>query len=286
MTLDGGGHPTRWLARSLAFGLAAVAVAGIAGRAEAQRRPRHEDAAPAVPAGPGLAGALAQLDSHDEDTIRGGIEALGLLGTPDVVEPLSARVRRGLPPELLELAVDTLVITGRVEAGPVLIVLVAHRRPEIRLKAVQGIASLKPRGAEQSLTLALGDHDSQVRAVAAVGLGAIGARGSVDQLFLALERGVLEASTSIGQLATPAEAARLLGYLGRLSFDAISPGLGELLARADVPDRTKLDVIARLAELATGGTKTFLQDYVAALPSTDHGAVRRAAEDAAMRIAD
>jgi hypothetical protein len=280
MVLDGGSRSIQRLACLLGFVLAA----GAGAHAEAQRRPRREEAPAAV--SPELAAAVAQLASSDEAVIQQGIEALGLAGTPDVVEPLAARIRRGLPPELLEMAVDTLIITGQASAGPVLITLVAHRRPEIRLKAVQGIASIKPRGAEQSLTLALGDSDPQVRAAAAVGLGAVGARGSVDQLFLALEHGVLEASTSIGQLATPAEAMRLLGYLGRLAFDAISPGLGELLARADLPDRTKLDLIARLAELATGGTKTFLQEFVAALPPTDRGPVRRAAEDAAMRIAD
>lgn len=282
MSLDGGRHSIGWLSCVLVFAL----VAGTTARAAAQHRSRHREAAPEVVAGPPLETLVAQLASSDEDAIRQGIEALGLRGTSDVVAPLAARIRRGLPPELLELAVDTLVITGRVEAGPVLITLVAHRRPAIRLKAILGIASLKPRGAEQSLGLALGDSDSQIRAAAAVGLGQVGARGSVDRLFLALEHGVLEASTSIGQLATPAEVVRLLGYLGRLAFDAISPALGEVLARADVPDRTKLDIIARLAELATSETKVFLQEFVAALPATDHGPVRRAAEDAAMRIAD
>jgi hypothetical protein len=64
------------------------------------------------------------------------------------------------------------------------------------------------------------------------------------------------------------------------------------LLRADPYDdrhreRTNLVChLARLAELATSGAKMFLQDYVAALPPGQGGAVRRAAEDAAMRIAD
>jgi len=263
----------------------ALLLTSVATRAGAQRRPRRPPAVETV-AGPPLEELVAQLASSDEAIIRQGIEALGLRGQADVVEPLAARIRRGLPPELLELAVDTLVISGRPEAGPVLITLISHRRPAIRLKAIMAVASLKPRGAEQSLTLALSDADAQIRAAAATGLGQVGARGSVDRLFLALEHGVLEASTSIGVLATPAEVVRLLGYLGRLAFDGISPALGELLARRDIPDRTKLDIVARLAELATGGAKTFLQEFVASLPTTDRSPVRRAAEDAAMRIAD
>jgi len=256
----------------------------VAAPASAQRRPRPAPSAPA--ADPALTELVTKLDARDAATIQAGLEGLGLRGTADVVEPIAARIRRGLPPDLLELAVDTLAVTGQETAGPVLASLTTHRRPAIRLKAVQGVAALKPRGAEQSLALALGDADPQVRSAAAIGLGQLGARGSVDRLFLALEHNVLEASTSIGQLASATEVARLLGYLGRLGFDVLTPALNEILARNNVPERSKLDVVARLAELATSGAKMFLQDYVATLAPGAGGAVRRAAEDAAMRIAD
>jgi HEAT repeat protein len=266
--------------------LGAVLAGGVTTSASAQRRPRPAPAAPTAPAGPPLEELVAKLDASDAAAIQEGLEGLGLRGTADVVAPIAARIRRGLPPDLLELAVDTLAVTGRAEAGPVLAALTTHRRATIRVKAVQAVATLKPRGAEQNLAAALGDADAQVRAAAAVGLGQLGARGSVDRLFLALEHNVLEASTSIGQLASAAEITRLLGYVGRLGFDVLTPALNEILARADVPERAKLDVVARLAELATSGAKIFLQDYVATLAPGAGGAVRRAAEDAAMRIAD
>jgi hypothetical protein len=275
-------RPSGALALSLFLG--AALSGSFATPTSAQRRPRPAPAAPA--ADPALAELVTKLESGDATAIQEALEALGLRGTADVVAPIAARIRRGLPSDLLELAVDTLAVTGRNEAGPVLVTLTTHRRPAIRLKAVQGVAALKPRGAEQSLALALGDADAQVRSAAAIGLGQLGARGSVDRLFLALEHNVLEASTSIGQLASPAEVTRLLGYVGRLGFDVLTPALNEVLARADVPERSKLDVVARLAELATSGAKIFLQDYAATLPPGAGGAVRRAAEDAAMRIAD
>jgi HEAT repeat protein len=271
-------------ASALLLVLGAVLTWSGATPASAQRRPRPAPSAPAVD--PALAELVTKLESRDTDAIQEALEGLGLHGTADVVAPIAARIRRGLPPDLLELAVDTLAVTGREEAGPVLAALTTHRRPAIRIKAVQGVAALKPRGAEQNLAAALGDADAQVRAAAAIGLGQLGARSSVDRLFLALEHNVLEASTSIGQLASPAEVTRLLGYLGRLGFDVLTPALNEILARADVPERAKLDVVARLAELATSGAKIFLQDYVATLAPGAGGAVRRAAEDAAMRIAD
>lgn len=237
---------------------------------------------------PSLAEATAMLESNDPNEIRTGIESLGLIGNARAVPPLAARIRAGLRPDLLDVALDTLAILARPEAGPVLFELTTHRRPEVRAKAVQAIAAAEPRGAERALVTGLSDLDPQVRAAAALGLGQVGARGSVDPLFHAMDRGVVEASTAIGQLANPEQVTRLLGYLGRVPFDSLTPALSEVLARRDVPQRTKLDVIARLQELATPEAKAFLQDFVASLPEPRRGRpdpVRQAAEEAILRIA-
>ena len=236
-----------------------------------------------------LAEATEHLESSDPDRIRTGIEALGLVGNARAVPPLADRIRRGLPPELLDAALDTLTVLARPEAGPVLFELSTHRRPEVRLKAILGIVASEPRGADRALVTALSDLDPDVRSAAAIGLGQVGARTSIDSLFHALDRGITEAATSIGQLATPEEVARLLEYLGRVPFDALSPALNEVLARRDVPERTKLEIIARLQELATPEAKTFLQDFVASLPEPRRGRtdpVRQAAEEAILRIAN
>jgi len=229
------------------------------------------------------------LQSNDPAQIRSGIEAMGLIGNRRVIDPLAARIRAGLPTELLGAAVDTLMVLSRPEAGPILFELTTHRRPEIRLKAVQAIVASEPRGADRALITALSDMDPRVRAAAALGLGERGATSAVDPLFHALDRHVTEASTAIGQIANPAQIDRLLEYLGRLRFDALTPALSEVLARDDVPRAKKLDVIAKLSELATPEVKQFLQDYVASLPEPRRGRpdpVREAAEDAILRIAD
>jgi HEAT repeat protein len=274
------------LALVAAAGLAAASFAGarlgpMAATAEAQGRGRG-----ARPAGPTVADAAAMLEARDEGTVRLGIETLGLTGSAEAVRPLAARVRRGLPPELLDLAVDTLVVLARPEAAEILTELAQHRRASVRLKAVTGLAQIRPRGVEGVLSRALDDGDPQVRAAAAVGLGQVGARASVDALFLALDRGVLEAATAIAQLATPPEIDRLLAYVGRLDLATLAPALVEIVARRDVPERKKLDVVARVAELATGEAKRFLGDLAASVPEGSGAAVRRAAEDAALRIAD
>ena len=246
-----------------------------AGSAQAQRgRGRSSE----------LDDAVALLGSQSADEVRGGLEALGLQGDPRAVAPIAERVRHGLPPELLDVAIDTLTILGRPEAGPVLFDLTSHRRAAVRVKAVQGIVATRPRGADRVLMEALSDTDPTVRGAAAQGLGELGATAGLDALFHALDRRVPEAAGAIGMLARPAEVERFLGYLGQLPFDQITPALSEMLSRADLSARAKLSIIHHLSELATPEVRVFLEDFVSSLEPTDHSEVRRAAEDAIPRI--
>lgn len=267
--------------------LLAAAFAAITTTASAQGQPSLQEAA-------------RMLEANDLDQVRTGIESIGLLGDARAVGPLSERIRRGLPPALLDVALDTLAVLARPEAGPVLFELVMHRRADVRLKAVQAIVASRPRGADRALATALADGDARVRAAAALGLGTLGARDTMDTLFLALERGVLESATALGQIVPNDGVPRLLGYLGRVPFDSMAPGLNEILARREIPEATKLEVIARLQELATPEAKAFLQAFVASLappaepprgrrpprPDRTTENLRRAAEDAILRIAD
>src|SRR6187402_2518234 len=88
--------------------------------------------------------ATQLLASGKRDEVEAGIQSLGLIGTAAAVDPLVARIRKGLPPELLETALFTLMALGQPSAGPVLYELSTHRRPEIRLRAVEAIAAIKP----------------------------------------------------------------------------------------------------------------------------------------------
>jgi HEAT repeat protein len=234
-----------------------------------------------------LAEAKKKLNSSEAETIRSGIEAIGLLGTPRGIGPLSERIRQGLPPELLSAALDTLSVLGHRRAGPILFELAQHRRASVRAKAVQAIAASEPKGAARALQNALADSEAAVRSAAALGLGKLGATDALDSLFVALDRGVVEAATALGQLVRAKEVDRLLGYLGELPLNTLTPALSEVLARDDLKNEVKLEVIARLGEMATPGVKRFLQDYVASLPPKTRGRdpVRKAAEDAIVRIA-
>ena len=243
-------------------------------------------AGPKVKVDPAIEQAQKLLDSGDRAQVESGIQSLGLIGKKEVVAPLAERLRRGLPPELMETAILTLMTLGEPSAGPVLNELAAHRRPEVRLRAIEAITALRPPGAEATLVAALSDGDDGVRSAAASGLGELGARDAFEVLFHALDRGNMAASQALGKVVEPGQATRLLGYLGRIPFYSLGPALGEVLKRTDVAEPAKLQIIAGLQEVATPEVKGFLGDVMGSAGDALGANVKRAIMHAMQEIAD
>lgn len=227
--------------------------------------------------------ASTAVGSTDAAQIQSGIESLGLSGDARGVGVIVARVRRGLPPALLESALDTLAVLGGTESGPLLIELLSHRRASVRLRAVQAIATCHPSGADRALATALSDSSAEVRSAAATALGDVNGVSAMDQLFLAFDRGIPEAGMTIARLARPADVTRLLELLGHVPFTQMSPLLADMLGRTSIPQRSRLEVVAAIGELASAEARSMLEQYVQAHPGSDP--VTRAAEAAAARIA-
>jgi HEAT repeat protein len=225
------------------------------------------------------------MASSEREQVEAGIQSLGLLGGAAAVPPLVERIERGLPPELLEAAVVTLMALAQPEAGPVLYELSTHRRPEIRLRALEAISATRPAGAESALVAALSDSDAKVRAAAATALGELHAAGAMEKLFLALDRGNMEASGAIGKVVPASDVKRLLGYLGQIPLHSLGPALSEVLQRKDVPEAAKLEIVARLEEVGTPEVKGYLNDLLAsagdALPEKLNRAMLRAMQEIA-----
>lgn len=223
--------------------------------------------------------ASAMLDSTDRDEVNLGLEAMAGLGAR-AAGPLITRIDAGLPGTLLETALSSLAALERPEAANTFIAHLRHRRLEVRLASLQGLVALRPRDTAP-IVLALNDSEPQIRGAAAIALGSLGAHAHVDRLFVALDRRVLEAAQAIGQLARGAELERLFSYLGRLSLDTLTPAFQEIFARDNVPAETKISLIHRLGELATGGVRDYLLELAASLPD---GEIKHAAEDASEGI--
>jgi len=228
--------------------------------------------------------AVQLLKSDRREDVETGIQSLGLLGIPQAVDPLVARIREGLPPELLELAVTTLMALGQPNAGPVLYELTTHRRGDIRRHAIEAIAVARPASSEPILLTALSDDDTQVRSAAAIALAEVGSPRAVDRLFLALDRGNGEASVAIGKLVAPKSVGRLSDYLGQVPFHHMGPALEIVIARRDVPESEKVDLIARLEEVGTPEVRGYLANLLATSGASLSPAVKRAIDRAIQQI--
>ncbi|MEO0324009.1 MAG: HEAT repeat domain-containing protein, partial [Myxococcota bacterium] len=229
---------------ALALGL----LAALAGTASAQ--------------GPTFASLAADLDTDDLDVVSSALDALAATRSQAAVGPIAARIGRGLPPPLVVPAVEALELIGHPSAAPILIRLLRHRDAAVRAAAAAALAECAPRRAGRPLRAALSDLDADVRASAALALGRVRDRRAAGDLFRALERGLLEASGSLGQLADVAGIERLLGYLQRLPLRALTPGLTEALARRDLPYALKLEIVARVEDLGSPEAKRYLDELV------------------------
>jgi HEAT repeat protein len=233
-----------------------------------------------------ITAAKALLASSDHDEIEAGIQSLGLIGTPAAVAPLIDRVRAGLPADLLETAIVTLMALGQPEAAPLFFELLEYRRPDVRIRAIEGIVALKPKGAEEAMQKLLSDMDPRVRSAAALALGELKAAGSVELLFRALDHGNFEASQAIGQAVRSDQVPRLLGYLGSIPFRSLSPAFTEILQRKDIGERDKLNVVSRLQDVGTHEVKNYFSDVMRATGGKLPAAVNRAVVQAMQEIAD
>jgi hypothetical protein len=233
-----------------------------------------------------LAEATAAADSNDRNTVEGGIQSLGLLGDKPALDALIARVRRGLPRDLLLTAIFTMGAMANPDANALLIELTTHRSADIRARSVEMIAALNAPGAAGALMAALSDPDPQVRAVAAIGLGDMGAGEALDKLFQAQDRGVTEASVAIGKVVKAGDIPRLLGYLGQMPFRALTPALKAIIGRADVDEAARMQVVARLTELATPEVKSFFKDILQEQGPSLPPRVRTAIATAVQHISD
>jgi hypothetical protein len=223
------------------------------------------------------------LSSSDEDEVRTALETAATLPAGDIVPMLEERVRSGLSRVLLDVAIDSLMLLDSKLEAPLLTDLARHRRPEVRVRALEGMARLKTLNAEQVLTNALGDQTPEVRKAAAEALGELGARSAMPALERGLDRGVDGAARALGRLARPDDVGRLLERVGRTPTTLLAPMFGALFARKDVPDPDKLRCIEKLAGLGGEEASSALAELLAELPSEVSPRVRKALDEAAQK---
>jgi HEAT repeat protein len=270
-------------ATSWAFLLVSIAVVSGASRAAALDKTPPAASAAKVREEV-LRTAEAKLESGDEPAIRQALASLGDLGGDAAAHAVVARLRRGLPPQLIEAAIDTLVLLNRPSLAPPLLELTQHRRTQIRVKAMQALAALKMKSAQSALLYALDDPSSEVRGAAVEALAAVGNSRALPALYTAAERDVPGAWQAIGTIATPADVKGLVARAQTKDVVQIRPALDALLARTNLPLDAKLRMVQQVRSLGSPSARACLVEWLAASKTAGDPRLRKALLDSVARF--
>lgn len=217
------------------------------------------------------------LDSSDPNAIAAAIREIEANKRPDRIQALVRRIRSGLPPELLEQAVDV-VLAPPARDTRLVIELSRHRRASIRTKAARALATVRGANALQTAVALLDDPSPEVRGAASISIGSLGPASAMDKLLLAANRGAPEAVAVIGEHARPSHVERVLASLDERSFSVLGPAVRKWADRKNLPARIRIAVVTRLSTMSTPASRQMLQEIATQLPEGD--AVRDAAEKA------
>jgi hypothetical protein len=226
-----------------------------------------------------IAAAQEKLQSGSEPVIREGLETLASAtgpGSDTAANAVIARLHRGLPPQLIEQAIDALVLLHRPSAGPALLELTQHRRTQVRAKAMAALAALQIRSAQSALLYALDDPSPEVRGAAVAALGHVGDGRAVAALLTAAERGVPGAWQASAQLARAGDVKEWLARAAKAEVADLRPALDALLTRSNLPADAKLRTVEWVRERGSVSARGALLDWLAALPKSARPDMRHA----------
>lgn len=208
--------------------------------------------------------AMAQLQSTDLSLLSQAIATLRELQGRDAARALMERLRKGLPPQLAEAAVDALGSMNQPLVTPVLIELTLHRRWQIREKAVVALGALKMRTAVSALLYALDDPSPEVRSAAALALGQLSDPRALPALAAALEHGVSGAMPALAQLGNARHVELILKYAVQ-NLQTSEPSLRILLTRPNLHISSKLTVLKTIQGLAQPEAQAMIASWRAQL---------------------
>ncbi len=210
--------------------------------------------------------AIHKLKSPNPEEVMSSVQVLAASGSRDAVGPLTDLLRTGPRNDITNSIIQALGSIGAKSSLTILIEYLDHRRPDARIAALFALEGYKDNRVISALENKLRDSDAQVRNTAALALGKLGSSKSVPILFQVFDRGVQDAVVAVGQVGSPADAARLAQYLGKVDVKVLLPGFEQFLARKKFSDKAKMDILKQLFELAGPDIRKFAVAYKATFP--------------------
>ena len=197
---------------------------------------------------------------------------------------IAAMLRRGQTDPVTDRALETLGALRTPAATDVLSEFTGHRRPSARRQAYRALAQTPGTQARRLLENGLRDSDRDVRGVAAAALGDLGNRASIEPLFAAFERGVVEAAAALGKLGNTTTLERYNQQLGTAPLPVMLSGYREYLRRRDIPSEAKRSIVVLLGEVSGEMVQRFLRAYLETLPRRRRHPLRSLVEDTLRRV--
>lgn len=222
------------------------------------------------------------LESGDEAQVLAALAEIEQAADRKAAPLVEALLNRGANSAILLRAIAVAGSLGAPSSSSALAPYVKHRAAEVRRAAAQNLARTKGSAAIGALRDALRGNDAALRGTAAEGLGALGAKEAVPDLFVVLPKEVPEAAGAIGVLCRADECKRFVGLLGKLPFEVMESGFLPLLLRtdADAPDAAKLQLIEQLRRMATQKANALLATALASYPASGNPKIRAAIDGA------
>jgi len=276
------------MSRVLVLLLLAITLAPSVGQAQRRHarraRPAHAEALAPAPSFGDLDEIVARLHSDNPDEVREAIDLLSVLDRPEVVPPLAELLRAGQPDPVANRALEALRGLASPASIDVLMEMTRHRRPGARRRAFLALAAIQDARVPALLAQGLRDPDRSVRGAAALALGERGATETLDSLFTAFDRGVIEAAIAIGKLVPGAGVERFDAYLGQRPLAVMLSGYGPLLRRTDISAAVKSAIVEKLGEVAGPSVRRFLVEYSTTFGERDRSALKNLVAETIRRI--
>ena len=226
----------------------------------------------------------AALESGDEQRMLDALETVAAAGDAGkaAAPPIEGLLRRGASVKVLVRAIDVCGALKQESSSAALAPYYRHRVPDVRRAAVKALLKTKGAAAVKALRSALRSPDAQVRGISASGLGALGAKEALPDLFAALDHNVGEAAGSIGQLCAKKACEKFADQLGKHPFDVMTSGFDQILFRSpkDMTEDEKIRIVGRLRELGTKDAGNYLADVADRWPSDWSKRVKQAIDGA------
>jgi len=226
-----------------------------------------------------------RLQTHDQTELLLVLDELA--PSPDAdrnARAVAELLRAGQPDVVTDHALDALARLGSREAREVLVTFTRHRRRDARRRAYTALAQLKDARDAGLIAQGLRDSASEVRNNAARWLGELRVREAAPDLQRALEQGVTDAAAALGRVGDAASVQRYDSLVGKLPLPVMLKGYANYLERAELPEATKLHIVAVLEDVSGTQVKEFLAERLKSPPKYSTPRLQQALESTLSRV--